>query len=460
MAQSYPDKEQQSGPWQGPRGITRDEADDLSKQLKPRWERASAASSDSGSDSPVKAASGLGAKKTLLGMNVPDEATTTFEASAPETVAGTKPRLKATVSGMPAVNVEASSKGSAGTQKRHNQTVMGIPTPIGGDAALKNKGTMVGIPVPVEAQKTGKQTALGIPVPAGIANADVKKKPADDGTLVSASNETQAGPAADTTTDTISDVIAPSTPFQPAVDSVPAKPFATVRAMTPPEVMSDAPSETEGPFSASSTIRPVESDDDLYTALGAQRSDGKKKAMYAAIAAIAAAILLAFAFSGSDDESPVADADSGEAAPQLAEDKAEANSDGAPATKPKTAEAPKPDSEKPEVQQAKAVEPEPKAATAPTKPVAPSTAATPKPVAKAATRDEAALQDRKPPRRSGAALPATKKSSGNSKGALLRDPAAKRKPAAKPRPTTTTKPAPAPRKKKKGAGTIVRDTPF
>lgn len=464
MAQSYPDNGQESGPWRGPRGITRDEAETLSKQLKPRWERAAA--------QPAKAnGSAFNAKKTLLGLNVPDEATTAFEASkfsgrntdGAATDASDGPRRRATVAGMRAVSPGSDS---GAEQRRHKQTVMGIPTPIAaeadGEAKLK-KATMVGIPVPFEARNTSKQTNVGIPVPTGIASAQAGRRP-DDGTLVSEQDPT--------TGDTMSDAVAPSTPFPPAVDSVPAKPMgATIRSITPAEVISAEPTTARGPLGAqAAAFAPDAHDDDLLAAVGAQPGAGKKKIVYVALAALAAVLLLGFVFSGSDDaEEDVSGAEAGAAAPQLAGEKtakdARRTPDAAKAdakAEPKAEPKPKPESEKPTVQPAKAVEVSPskqpptRAQPAPVKAAKKPVNATP--VAKAKTRDEAALQDRTQ-RHSRGSLPDVK---ARSKGALLRDPAAKSKkktPAAEPTPTKTATP-PAPRKKAVGGGTIVRDTPF
>ncbi len=393
--------------------MTRDEAEDLSQQLKPRWERPAAAKGATAS----KDAAALSAKKTLVGMNVPDEATTSFEAS--KTAAGgtaPNPRLHATVSGMPAVDPSKLDSGSG--SQRHKQTVMGIPSPIGAGAAADakpSKATMMGIPVPVEAQKTSKQTNLGIPVPTGIANAGLKKTP-DERTMASAKDST--------TSETMSDVIAPSTPFPPAVDSVPAKPFsATVRAITPPEVLSDLKAEGAGA--------------------------GKKKAVYTALAALAAVVLLFVLFSGGDDTEVEAEAKAPAAAPQLADKPAP--SKAKPAA---NAPAAKPDEEKPEVQPAKVVEATPKRAT----PEPPKATRAPAPAPKATTpktttRDDAALRDRKPPRRSSGSLPGVG-GSERSNSALLRDPAAK--PKTKPK----TKPKPKAATPKKSRGGIVRETPF
>ncbi len=458
MAQSYPDNEQQSGPWRGPRGITRDEAEDLSKQLKPRWERPRARLDAEAAESPETAGSRngapLSAKKTLLGMNVPDEATTSFEAS--KAVVGStsgKPRLKATVAGMPAVNPAGADVGDRG--RKH--TVMGIPAPVEADAKL-SKATMVGIPVPTEARKTSKQTNVGIPVTGGAADNDLKKK-TDDAEMSS--------PNKATADDTMSDVVAPSTPFPPAVDSVPAKPFgATVRVTTPLEVISAREAETASATSASKkttatrTTPAVEHDDDVLAALGtgAQPGAGKKKAVFAALGALAAVILLGLLFSGGDDAEPEANAKAPAAAPQLVEQ-----------PKPKStkeASAPKPPEERAEVQPAKVVEatptPAPPAKKTPTSPKA-SAPTTPKPKPKAVTRIKPTPRSRKPSGRSSGSLPDVKRSAA-SKGALLRDPAAKRRPSKpKTKPTATPARAASPKPKpkpKKSRGTIVRDTPF
>ena len=439
MAQSYPDNDKQSGPWRGPRGMTRDEAEDLSQQLKPRWERPAAANGATASSD----AAPLNAKKTLVGMNVPDEATTAFEASkTAKSGTASGPRLHATVSGMPAVDPSELDSVSGSGSQRHKQTVMGIPSPVGALADGKpSKATMMGIPIPVEAQKTSKQTNVGMPVPTGIANADLKKKTPDERTMASA-QDSSAG-------ETMSDVIAPSTPFPPAADSVPAKPFgATVRAITPPEVLSDLKTEAARPIPTSRPTAPAvtEDDDDLFAAMGAQPGAGKKKAVYAAVVALAAVVLLFVLFSGGDDAEVEAEAKTPAAAPQLADKPTPSK------VKPiADAPAPKPDEEKPVVQPAKVVEatPEP---PKPTRVTAPAPKATPKPKTTSTpktTRDDAALRDRKPPRRSSAALPSVG-GSGTSKGALLRDPAAKPK----------TKPKPKAAAPNKSRGTIVRDTPF
>lgn len=449
--------------WQGPEGISAEQAEALSEQFVARWELAEQ--------------SAFRPKSTLVGLNVPDEAVTTLAVSHSEQSRQSEPPPAASEPTDESVglNKKKTLVGFSGQAKEKPapKTMVGLPKPIEAEALRKH--TLSGVPVPEEAKRTHKQTNVGIPVPSGAP---------DEGQEDAAAT----GPGDETT---LSDVVLPSAPFAPVTDEQPVPPedaappqeepisqSSTAVVLPATDTMTSAPAPTE-------PSAPPDDDEEFRQMYATAR---RRKWIVPGVAAAAAVLIVTVVAGLSGEDESAADGDGASAVTQ---------GTAAPALTPESSSRPKMPPRfglaKSATQnlQAHGMGPTPTSADTEGANIAPPGAASPgtdeagagltapSPASKPTSDQQPSVPTtstgapaESPSGSRSSATAAQPRASAKARGALTRDPAGgvrapqaptKRPsagvPASKPS-TARSKPAPRPAKRKKSTGRIIRELPF